>query len=308
VIRLFLLAVASLVSAPSSPVHGDEPDPYKEPAFKGLFVSGRRDDQAPGKPFVHLSVGGETATDDLFKLFVRYPELRSLSVSGPKVTGSEIKQLVELKNLDRLSLGFTGVTDENLKELTKLKGLKHLSLLNTKITDKGMKVLLDLPDLETLEVAQLQHVSAGAFKDLAALKKLRHIYVGNSSADDETMKAFATLPELRSLTINGTSVTEAGYAHIAKMPKLERLQINYGVTEKELKLIGGIDTLRQLDLFGARVTPEQILAMKNADKLTYLHVSTFPSEIKDEKAAIKKIQDGLPKCKVNSFFRIGFSD
>jgi hypothetical protein len=258
-----------------------------------------RDDNRPGKPVVGLTTLTKNVTDDDLKLLAQFPELRFLHISGSQVKGPGLKQLAGLKHLSRLNLGFSDITDAGVKELAALPALRELDLMNTNLTDDGVKALLALTELESLYLGQNFEVTDGAYKTLAGLKKLRRLQLSNSRAGDETMKAFADHPELRMLTIKGTDVTDAGHAAAAKMPKLEQFGVGYSCTNAGLRAIGASGSLVELDLFGAAVTADAILAMPRAPHLQKLSVR-FDDKVKD--AELKKLKAGLPKCEIGSLF------
>jgi len=287
--------VLSLVVSFVSPARS-EPNPENEPAFKKLKVQWRTDKTLPGQPVTEFFSFGQDLTDDDLKLFADYPEVRSLQLQGQKIKGSGVKHLAGLKKLERLSLAFTGITDENLKELANLKALKALSLLNTTITDEGIKTLVaTFPDLEELWLGQNFEITDDGFKQVVAFKKLRRLHMSNSNVGDKTMEAISGMPELRTLVV-GSQVTDAGYAHIAKLPKLEQLQTSFGLTDKGLKALGESKTLREIDISPVKTTLNGVTGMANVSKLTKIHLG-FGAE---PEAKIKKIKAQYPNCKFES--------
>jgi hypothetical protein len=293
-VRFSAVAVAalSLVGFFTSSVHA-EPDPAKVPEFKKHAVQWRTDKELAGQPVYKFVVFGDDFTDDDLKLFADYPDVRSLSLKGQKITGAGLKHLSGLKKLTSLSVAFTGITDDGMKELVKLKTLKSVDLLNCTITDKGVKELLALPDLESLNLGQNFKITDDGFKQVAALKKLRRLGMSNSYVGDKTMEAISGMPELRAVTVSG-DVTDAGYAHLAKLPKLEQLRTSYGLTDKGLKALGESKSLREIDLFLAqKTTLDGLTGMANAKQLTKIYLGFG----KNTEEKIKKLKPQLPDCK-----------
>jgi len=100
-----------------------------------------RDEKAPGKPVITVSLFGTQVTDAGLKELATLTNLTTLYLGGTDVTDAGLKELAALKNLTTLDLFNTKVTDAGLKELAALKNLTSLYLGGTQVTDAGVKEL-----------------------------------------------------------------------------------------------------------------------------------------------------------------------
>ncbi len=103
-----------------------------------------RDEKAPGKPVIEVTLQGTKVTDTGLKELAPLKNLTTLILQATKVTDSGLKELAHLKNLTTLHLQATPITDAGLKELAPLKNLTTLMMVGLKVTDAGLKELATL--------------------------------------------------------------------------------------------------------------------------------------------------------------------
>ena len=116
-----LACVAVLLVA--APLLADDAEDKSVKAVEDLGGKVVRDDKAPGKPVVQVSLAGSDVAD------------------------AGLKDLTGLKSLQQLDLSETAVTDAGLKALAAFKELRLLRLSFTKTTDAGVADLQKaLPD------------------------------------------------------------------------------------------------------------------------------------------------------------------
>jgi hypothetical protein len=181
------------------------------------------------------------------KLLLNYDAMLSLDESGavthvafdplqaakdrggyaPVIDNALLPKIAQLEKLEYLGLNHTQVTDEGLKELSGHKHLKRLSLQGTRISDEGLKNLEPLASLEGL-------------------------WLDNTLMSDGK-------------PVKSVSLTDAGLAHLAKLPNLTHLYItNTDVTDAGLAHLKSLARLEQVSLKGTAVTAEGIAATKAA--------------------------------------------
>jgi hypothetical protein len=277
-------------------------EPYINPATKKdkaeeqlakLDARVKRDKSQPDNPVVEIRIFNQNVTDDDLKELTPFTKLRKLEFSGEKITGTGFAALTELP-LEELHVMFAkGINDAGLKEIAKLKNLKVLVLPQGKFTDAGAKVLASLTNLEEFGVSfgVEDETFAGVLK---GMKKLRKLDVSNSRIGDESMKVASEFPEIRILHLYGSAVTDAGYASIGKMAKLEEIRTSYKITDKGLAELGGLKNLKKLNVWNSDVTMKAVRALPNLKNLKEIDVGTW--NIKKDEAA--KLREELPNCKV----------
>lgn len=252
------------------------------------------DPQSNDRSIVKISSKVDAAiTDDDLKELAQFPDVKAIYLNGSKITGVGIKHFAGLKKLDTLEVAFCAINAEGFQEIAKLKQLKRLDILNTNYTDADLKGLMALSDLEMLWMGQNFKCSDDGYKVLGKCKKLRGIAVSNSNFGDGALKVVAELPELRTLIIVASSVTVAGLEPLTQAAKLERFYGNFRMGAKGLAYLGKIDSLREIDLYGAQVTADDILAMPNVKKLTMIN----PDFREQKQTQQDKLNAALPNCK-----------
>jgi hypothetical protein len=162
--------------------------------FKKLGALVERDDKAPGKPVVVVSVQGEVSRvgDAELEHLTHFKNLRELTLMWTPLTARGLKELAPLRNLKKLTLMHVGVTDEDLKELAPLKELRELWILGLKVKGQGLK-------------------------HLTPLEKLEKLNLGGATLTDENLKGFPPLPALRDIDLSGTQATWEGARELRRV-------------------------------------------------------------------------------------------
>ncbi len=175
----FVLAVSGLSLGSSA--RADEAEDKAVALVEKFGGKVTRDDKAPGKPVVGVSLftgPGKVnlkVTDAGLKELAALKNLTTLMLGGAKVTDAGLKELAALKSLTTLNLNGTAVTDAGLKELAALKGLTTLGLFNMYVTAAGLKELAELKNLSTLDLSDKQVTDAGLKELQKALPKCKII-------------------------------------------------------------------------------------------------------------------------------------
>src|SRR5439155_9899065 len=118
------------------------------------------------------------------------------------------------------------VTGTGLSHLVKLPHFKKLDLASNRFTDAGMAHLNGLVRLESLSLP-FTKVSDAGLGQLTGLKSLRNLTLPTGITDAGVHHlAPAAFPELRNLSFtNSFDLSGAGLAPLAKLPKLETLDL-----------------------------------------------------------------------------------
>lgn len=92
-----------------------------------------------------------------------------------------------------------------------------------------------------------------------------------------------------------TKVTDAGLEHLTGLTKLQLLKLgSTKVTDAGLEHLRGLTNLQSLVLCGTKVTDAGLEHLKGLTKLQSLYLSR--TKVTD--AGVKKLQQALPKCKI----------
>jgi hypothetical protein len=143
------LLVLALLGVPT--LRADEAEDKAVAFVQKLGGKVERDEKAPGKPVVAVSLTFIKVKDAELKELAPLKNLHTLDLTGTQVGDVGLKGLAPLKNLHELQLGGTQVGDAGLKELAALKNLKFVDLGATKVTAAGVKELqMALPKCKIL--------------------------------------------------------------------------------------------------------------------------------------------------------------
>ncbi len=227
----------------------------------------------------HLDAGGERLSDAELIAVSKVPQLQSLSfwahdrvtdrgleslarVSGLKSLVLSLKSLEPgafarlrgLPNLEQVTLQGAFVTKELLSELTQWKQVKRLSLgWGKTLTDEGLGSIAKMSQLESLTL-------------LLAL-----------GITDAGMEEVGKLTNLRELSLFGSGIGDAGIAKLSNLTQLRALNLSVAsdrhVTGKSLRALSRLTELETLDLFGAKVSDEDIDVLAGFKKLKRVQLS-----------------------------------
>jgi hypothetical protein len=151
--------------------------------------------------------------------------------------------------------------------------------LGTSITTDA--VMVHLQELSQLQELHLDHtgVTDAGLVHLRGLSRLQELWLQNTRVTDAGLVQLRGLKQLQFLDLSGVKVTDAGLVHLRGLSQLEVLWlIETEVTDAGLIHLEG---LKQLRLLG--------LAINN----TLMSTST---KVTDQ--GVKKLQQALPKCKI----------
>src|SRR5262249_6371148 len=130
-----------------------------------------------------------------------------------------------------LNLRDTNVNDEGLAHVGRLTGLRLLDLQSVRITDAGVRQLTALKQLQHIDLEAFSvnrdgsGVGDAALRALAlgGLTDLRPITLRLKKVRDEGMAALALHKSRETIQFPGTAVTDAGLAHLKRLPRLDTL-------------------------------------------------------------------------------------
>lgn len=228
-----------------------------------------------------------------------------------KLGEPEIRAIGQLAHLKTLTLygKAHGLNDATAPLLAGLKELESLGTDGAQLTDDGLRHLAVLKGLKSLAFFHLSFGMKGftgsGFVHLKDCPKLEKLTVAGISMGDEGFAAIGTLTQLKELRTWHTFQTEAGNAHIAKLPNLTSLQLgqrlpghgNKGVSlsDASLPTLAGMKTLETLKIGEAHFTVEALQALKGLPKLKTL--SLYETDLTEPE--VDKVRAALPGVKID---------
>ncbi|HRH98514.1 MAG TPA: hypothetical protein PLB55_21410 [Prosthecobacter sp.] len=238
-----------------------------------------------GGVVTQVQVKCDAFTEADFTELGSFATIKDLTISGKTITDDTLALLTGLTELERLSTDGIQLTDDGWRHFAKFQKLKSLAFFHPafrseKFTGSGLAHLKSLPNLERLTFA-------------------------GSTAGDVALEAIGLLTQLKEFRTWHTAQTQAGNAHLARLP-LTSLRIGQRLPswgkdspisfdESTMTVIAQIKTLESLELTEARLSAKIIPQLKALPKLTKLKIQTVDIPAAD----VEAIKAALPNCKVD---------
>jgi HEAT repeat protein len=276
------------------------------------------DKVTPGRPAISVALNNGKVNDSILERLSAFTSLKVLMLDGTKVTDAGLVHLAGLKDLWVLELNSTQITDAGLAHLAGLTKLHNFGLIQTRITDAGLVVLERMPHLGMLLLGSNDITDAGlvhvrgltrlqtlgidgtkitdaGLAQLVNLKDLRDLRLNDTRVSDAGLERLKGLTALQLLVLNSTKVTGAGLAHLTELPELQSLWLSdSSITDAGLAHVKGLTNLQTLVLRKTRITDAGLEHLRGLAGLRMLDLdNTGTSD-----AAVKKLQRGLPACRI----------
>jgi beta-lactamase regulating signal transducer with metallopeptidase domain len=302
---------------------------------KGLIMPGSANCNAMGMKYLGRMkqlegiyiYGEDNLTDASLAFVASLPRLKYFGLAGMKFGNVGIEYVSQVTTLRILRLLRVQISNDGLESISHLPNLERLGLYgNEKITDSALGYLKRLPHLRVLDIGGISGVSrltdagmghvaacktleylrlpssigAEGMQHVAALDKLKYLWTStssNSAMNDDGLALIATLPNLEDLHVGGGTISDAGVAHLAKSPKLRKLNImsdSRAITNEGLRHIASIQGLEHLSLcFSLR---DPVITTKGINELNRLKNLDFLKFFKCQKDVPLNL-GGLTKLK-----------
>lgn len=160
---------------------------------------------------------GMAALADLEGLAALNVDDRALGLSG-----AALRPLARLPHFEWLAFD---ATDESMEEIAALPGLRFLMCQDSTAGDDGFSALARSGTLEYLWGRRTHRLGAKGFRALSTMPALAHLSTSCLNVPDEALAAFPDFPAL--VELMPMDVPDAGYRHIARCDRLERLVLMY---------------------------------------------------------------------------------
>jgi Leucine-rich repeat (LRR) protein len=200
------------------------------------------DGTQPAREMSAFILSSAIISEKTFSLIRQLKLLREASLTGPRIGDSYARHLGALKELESVILVDTRITDKSMETLSQLNKLREVTLaFSREVSDRGVSYLGKLTNLEKLVLTDVPKLTGPG---LLALQKTT---------------------KLRDLDLSWTSVTDEGVKGLVKHPALERLVLeDCPISDESLKLIEAMPKLRELVVYGTKVTKTGTAALRKA--------------------------------------------
>lgn len=238
------------------------------------------------KTLEELTIDLCPVTDAGLRHVAAIPNLKKLTLSRVEVKGSGLGALENTKQLERLKLVELPLETEAVATIGEL-GIRALDLYGKGLSDGVIGLLIKRsPHLQGLAIVPTtegaDELSAKALEGIGALRELEWLCLIGSWVTDEAVRDFAAFQNLKALTLQDTSLTDAGLAPLARLHKLEGLNLSMSqnpkgkLTDAALEHFRGLKKLQFLSVMGnGEVSEAALLDLR--DRLPVLETIAGPT-------------------------------
>ncbi len=291
-----LLWVSALAQAfakqPATPVAALDAKKYRQVKFP-MHSLGRLYDIKPGMDWLKVKAVDGTFLGTAAGLQV-VPRSARLGLELDASVADEPKLLEALAPDALFALRSRNLeqTDSFLYSVYHLTGLRRLDLLDCSFTDKAVSGLVRLSQLERLTLGTCG-LTGSCFRDLTQLKKLKYFGASCNKLDRQSISYVAQMPALIHLDLARTQITDAELLTIAKLSKLETLNINSNpaLTSKGFAALKSLRKLQSLSAEYTAIKLDDLLALKG---LPLRSMSLPPLKIRFSE--MQKLRRIFPNC------------
>ena len=295
--------------------------PFVEESVKQFNLSGKEKVDWEYKWFgtvtrVHI-IGNDCTNEDL-DIASRLGKVETLQVWVKEFDESGFQHLSRLTRLTHFDIsvqrtpgaegGSAVVTDRGLEWIAQVKQLESLVVggLNG-VTAEGISKLKSLPELVSISLRR-PGVSEEVMREILGIPSLKKVHFNGSDLPESTIRLLAADQRL-SFECWDIQTTPAGFRALADVGGLERMRFfekyplpkdafagfpgksrltslsikSASLTAEMLARIAGIETLEELEIPNANITPADLIPFQNHPMLKRLLVPTHfsPAELKD---------------------------
>lgn len=252
--------------------------------------------------------------DALKKLGAKVTEtggvVTQVQVKCDAFTEAEFRALGACATIKKLAISGKTITDETLPLLAGLTELEELSTDGVQLTDEGYRHFTAFPKLRSLALFhpafRSERFTGSGLAHLKALPRLERLTFAGSTAGDAAMEAVGQLAQLREFRTWHTAQTQAGNAHLTKLPNLTALRMGQRLPsrgknepasfdESTMAVLSQLKTLESLELTEARLSAKIIPHLQALPKLAKLKIQTVDISPAD----VEAIKAALPNAKVD---------
>jgi hypothetical protein len=133
--------------------------------------------------------------------------------------------LARMPALRGLSVSCKNVEDAGVAELPKFRALRELMPMD--VPDEGYRHIARCAALDSLILMYCRETSDVATEHIVRLQQLKYYFASYTRITDRTPELLSRMDSLERITLDGcASVTNAGLAHLTRLPNLHELRVS----------------------------------------------------------------------------------
>lgn len=224
---------------------------YSDPSVSSMLIDTRH-----GADITDVGMAQIAKLDGLAHL-----DVWSNAEQSPGLTGAGVAALGDMKNLRRIGVPGHMLTDESMQQLARLKTLETFASGDIVAGDAGFVALAHCTKLRDLRAWNCLNLTGSGVSALAALPGLVNLYLGGPHLDDDSLKSLPEFASLREFsTGNHNAFTDEAFAHIARIPNLERLTNMYcnATGDRATEHVAAALKLKQYGIWHTQITDRSL--------------------------------------------------
>ncbi len=208
---------------------------------------------------------------------------------------ADLREVVALKHLEYLDIAFTSVSPVGTPAMAghprlahldldglllgeigfaaRLKALESIDCSSMMLTGGELAPLAKLPRLARVRATGGQAIDPGMFRVLRSTRSLRYLDGSlNPTLDDAALVGLSDFGALEHVVLQGTAVTDVGFAHLADIPRLATLDLTdcRRITGRGASVLKGAKTLKRLILRRTAVDDSGLAGLASARSIESL--------------------------------------
>ena len=159
------------------------------------------------------------------------------------------------------------ISDADLHTLVSLPALAKLDLSHTRITDIGFQGLKEMRGVTHLDLYYAEQIGDGVLSVVKNWRNLRRINVRGTTVTDAGVAHLVGHPSLESIDVGFSLFTDNGFEHLAAIPNLKEIAVGGNkVTDVGLNSLRLMPNLVAVDLSGSQRTDSGLWAATITDR------------------------------------------
>lgn len=208
-------------------------------------------------------------------------------------TVSDTLPLANFSELTSLDLKDTSIADRDLTRLANSQQLRDLNLDGTNVSAVILEDLADV-DLARLGIG-VDAISDEDLQLLSSFKGLEWLSLEGAPVTDAGVAHLLKLPKLKTLDISGTQISAEGIEQLGSLPGLSRLKLSrIEVTEELLAALATVPGLKELELSNTLLDDNHLDALGNLKSLQRINLENTLVT----KSGHRRLVEALPNCEI----------